>query len=227
MTVRWYARPNGQKLALPIAPRLASWNKASDPDQIALQVYLDAAVQQASPSIPTTAPWALWLEVGLPSTRVLTTAADLDNYALPLASALPNERLISVWCSKRHAESSHLVIAPARRTDAPTSTVQIHTTASTTTPAYKHQVRDAVAQMSELADGPVRLQIAFAVGPLRNWMNLWKPTIDALDPLLGRTDPARDWHPRDGRIVDLGLHQTIDPRLGFEVELALVAEGVF
>ena len=227
MTVHWYDRPSGQKIALRTKPRLASWNKATDPDQIALREYLDDTVELARTSIPPTDPWALCLDVGLPGNRALTAAADLDNYALPLAAALPNKQLVAVWCSKRHAASSHLVIAPAHLTDPPSGAVQIRTTASATTPAYKHQVRNAVADMAELTDGPVRLQIAFAVGPTRNWMNLWKATIDALDPLLGRTDPDRDWHPRDGRIVDLGLHRTTDPNLRYEVEVALVAEDAF
>ena len=224
MTVHWYDRPSGQKVALRATPRLASWNKATDRDQIALREYLLDTVELATSSIPPIGPWSLRLDVGLPENRALTADADLDNYALPLATALPSKQLVTVWCSKRHAASSHLVIGPAHLKNPPSGAVQIRTTASASTPAYKHQVRNAVADMAELADGPVRLQIAFAVGPTRNWMNLWKPTIDALDPLLGRTHPAREWHPRDGRIVDLGLHRTIDPNLGYEVEVALVAE---
>jgi hypothetical protein len=67
----------------------------------------------------------------------------------------------------------------------------------------------------------VHLQLAFVVGPKRNWPNLWKPTFDALDPLLGRTGPDRDWHPRDGRIVDLGLHVDVDPSLGNDVVISI------
>lgn len=97
------------------------------------------------------------------------------------------------------------------------------TTASIDSKAYKQQARSAVAHLDELADGAVQLQIAFAVGPHRNWLNYGKPTIDALDPLLGRTKPHREWHPRDGRIVDLGLHLTVDPTLGFDVEMSIAA----
>ena len=69
----------------------------------------------------------------------------------------------------------------------------------------------------------MQLQIAFAVGPRRNWLNLWKPTIDALDPLLVRINPQRDWHPRDGRIVDLGLHLAVDSAVGLDVEMSIAA----
>ena len=222
-TVHWYGRPSGDKLVLRAAPRPASWNRSSDPDRIALREYLTETVDQAMPLIPPTGPWAMCLEVGVPPNRALTTAADLDNYAKPLASALPRERLIAVWCSKRHAESSHLVIGPVQRTSPPSDQIQVRTTASADTVNYKQQVRDALSGTAELVEGPVRLQIAFGVGPTRNWLNLWKPTIDALDPLLGRTYPDRDWHPRDDRIVDLGLQVTVDPRLRFEVELSIAA----
>ena len=132
--------------------------------------------------------------------------------------------MVSVWCSKRHAQSSHVLVALAREAAPPPAVYSVRTTASSETTAYKEQVRAAVVGAAEIPAGPVRLQIAFAVGPRRNWLNLWKPTIDALDPLLGRTRPDRDWHPQDGRIVDLGLHLTTEAALGNDVGLAIVAE---
>ncbi|WP_233414187.1 hypothetical protein [Nucisporomicrobium flavum] len=65
------------------------------------------------------------------------------------------------------------------------------------------------------------LQLAFVVGPRRNWANLGKPTIDSLGPLLGRDPGAREWNVRDGRIVDLGLHCVVDPALRYEVLIAV------
>jgi hypothetical protein len=92
------------------------------------------------------------------------------------------------------------------------------------TKAYKEQVRGAVVDAHEIPAGGVRLQIAFVVGPHRNWLSLWKPTIDALDPLLGRTRADRDWHPRDGRITDLGLHVDVDPSLGHDVLVTIAGD---
>jgi hypothetical protein len=63
--------------------------------------------------------------------------------------------------------------------------------------------------------------IGFRRSPSRNWINPWKPTIDALGPLLGEGD--RLWHPRDGAIVDLALHLLVDPELTGEL-LAQVDE---
>src|SRR5260221_2630900 len=38
-----FAMPASQPLRLPVPPRLASWNKAGDPDQVRLAEYLDEA----------------------------------------------------------------------------------------------------------------------------------------------------------------------------------------
>lgn len=89
--------------------------------------------------------------------------------------------------------------------------------------AYKEQIHEQVADVDALPEGPVSLQLSFSVGPRRNWLNLWKATIDALDPLLGRTNPDHQWHPRDGRIVELGLHCRVEPLLGNQVAIAIDA----
>lgn len=223
MIPRWYRRPGGEGVVLRKAPRLASWNKSTDPDQVRLREYLEDTAQLVAPHRVASGPWALLLEVGLPQGRDLVDMADLDNYAFPLATRLRNEDLVSVWCTKRHAETSRIVVATADETTAPGDTYTVRTTASATTTAYKEQVRSAVVDAAAIPAGPVYLQVAFAVGPQRNWLNLWKPTIDALDPLLGRTREGRDWHPRDGRIADLGLHVTVDPSLGHDILISIAA----
>jgi hypothetical protein len=204
--MRWYARPEGDSLQLRVAPRLASWNKADDPDQIRLRAYLDdtAALLAAS---RVDVPWALRLDVGLPAGRDLLDMADLDNYAYPLASHLNDPGLVSVWCTKQRNDQSFVRIEAARETPPPSTDVLLATTtASASTVDYKEQIHAAVASATELPAGPVRLELAFVVGPRRNWLNLWKQTVDSLDPLLGRTRPDRAWHPLDGRITELGMH---------------------
>src|SRR5689334_1249615 len=99
---RWYARPEGEGRPLRKSPRLASWNRGDHPDQVMLREYLaDTAELVAAHAV--SGPWALRLDVGLPSGRDLTDMADLDNYALPLARQVGNRDLVSVWCTKRHA----------------------------------------------------------------------------------------------------------------------------
>jgi hypothetical protein len=220
---RWYARPEGDGMTLRRAPQLASWNKATDSDQVRLRQYLDDTVELLAPATMIR-PWTLLLNVGLTARRDLLDMADLDNYALPLATRLRNEHQVSVWCTKRFADTSRVFVAPAKEMPSPAATFSVRTTASSETRAFKVQVRAAVAEAREIPAGGVQLQIAFVVGPLRNWLNLWKPTIDALDPLLGRTRVDRDWHPKDGRITDLGLHVDVDPSLGQDVVIAIAAD---
>lgn len=148
---------------------------------------------------------------------------DLDNYAFPLAKRLYSHDLVSVWASKRHAPASYITAAPARKASPPAELWPARTSSSADGVAYKEQVRAALASAAELPAGPVSLQIAFAVGPRRNWLNLWKPTIDALDPLLGRATLDRLWHPNDGRVIDLGLHVTTNRDLGNDVQLFIAA----
>jgi hypothetical protein len=207
------------------APRLLSRNKLTDPDQVRLREYLDDTAELVSESV-VSGPWALLLDVGLAAGRDLLDMADLDNYAHPLASRLRNADLVSVWCTKRHGDSSRVVIEPARAVKPPMSTFSVRTTASAESTVYKEQVRSAVAEARELPAGAVKLEISFVVGPRRNWLNLWKPTIDALDPLLGRTRAERDWHPQDGRITELGLHVAIDPTLEHDIDVTIAAGQV-
>jgi len=222
MIARWFERPEGDALVLRKTPKLASWNRATDPDQMRLREYLDDT-QELLEGVTVEGPWALRLDVGLPPGRDLIDMADLDNFAFPLAAHLRSNDLVSAWCTKRHAETSTVRIATARATQAPAAVLTVRTTASTQTKAFKEQVRASVAHAAEIPGRAIALQIAFVVGPRRNWLNLWKPTIDSLDPLLGRTREGRDWHPKDGRITELGLHLTHDPTLGNDVVISIAA----
>ena len=222
--MRWYARPEGDKQQLRIAPRPELWNKADDPDQVRLREFLDDTEALLAASRVDDGPWALRLDVGLPTGRDVLHAADLDNYAHPLASRLKDLGLVSVWCTKQHSEQSFVRIEAAREMPAPSTDVLVaRTTVSYTTPAYKEEIHAAVAGAAELPAGRVRLELAFVVGPGRNWQNLWKPTIDSLDPLLGRTRPGRPWHPLDGRITELGMHLTVDPAALYDVVIGIAA----
>lgn len=224
--MRWYARPQGDSHELRRAPQLASWEKASDPSQSKLRAYLDDTEALLAAS-RIDGPWALRLDVGLPPERDLLDMGDLDNYAFPLAYRLRDPGLVSVWCTKQHSDQSFVRIEPVRQAPAPSmGLVVARTTVSTSTVAFKKQIHSAVRGASQLPAGPVRLELAFVVGPHRNWLNLWKPTIDSLGPLLGRTYPERDWHPLDGRITELGLHLTVDADAGNSVVVGISATQV-
>lgn len=153
--------------------------------------------------------------------------ADLDNYAYLLAWHLRDRPdLVSVWCTKQHSERSFVRIEAASETAAPADVLVARTTASSSSVAYKQQIHAAVAGAQQLPEGAVRLELSFTVGPRRNWLNLWKQTIDSLDPILGRTYSNRAWHPRDGRITELGMHVAVDPTFGYEVVVGIAAASV-
>jgi hypothetical protein len=221
--MRWYARPTRIDRVHQVEPRLASWDAADHPDQLRLQAYLNDAEALLAHS-RVEGPWALRLDVGRPTDRDLLDGADLDNYAYPLASRINDPDLVSVWCTKQRNDQSFVRIEQASEQHQPaTGVLVVRTTTSTSTIGYKEQIHAAIAHAAELPVGPVRLELTFVVGPRRNWLNLWKPTIDSLDPLLGRTYPDRAYHPRDGRIIDLGMHVSVDPAVGNEVTVGIAA----
>ena len=83
------------------------------------------------------------------------------------------------------------------------------------------RVADQLAGSDPLPDGPVVLEASFTVGPDRNWLDLWWSTLDGLGPVLGQSPTAPEFHPRDGRIVDLGLHCVVDGDLDTDVVIEL------
>lgn len=216
-------------LALPVPPQLASWDAASAPSQRKLLAYLEEGERLLLPALSNTPePLGLALHVGLPAHVDVLHERDLDNYLLPLARHLERtsgRTLTTVTGSKKHADTSYVGVGRATPAVAPAmgSLPPVRTTASAESAAYKQQIRDALTGTTPLPAGPVSLDITFRVGPTRSWLNLWKPTIDALGKLLGESRTDRSWHPRDGRIVHLALHRQLDTSLGHTVELLFAA----
>jgi len=131
-----------------------------------------------------------------------------------------------VWATKQHSEQSFVQIAPATEVSPPaTEVLSARTTVSYERREFKEQIHAVAATAAELPDGPVKLELAFVVGSdTRNWPALWKPSIDALEPLLGHDPTAkRPWNPRDGRITELGMHVSIDPALRHDVMIGIAA----
>jgi hypothetical protein len=210
-------------LQLRVAPRLASWNKADHLDQVRLRAYLDDTEVLIAAS-RVDGPWALRLDVGLTSGRDPLDMSDLNNYAYPLAYRLKDPGLVSVWCTKQHGEQSFVRIEAARELPPPSTDVLVaRTTASTSTLAYKEQIHAAVVVAAKLPAGPVSVELAFVVGSRRNWLNLWKQTIDALDPLLGRTYPDRAGIRSTAGSPSWGMHLTVDPAARHDVVVGIAA----
>jgi hypothetical protein len=69
--------------------------------------------------------------------------------------------------------------------------------------------------------GPARVRVAWRCASRRNWCTLWKPTGDAMGPVLGCANPQRPYHLEDDRIIDLEFHRNIDDTLGHDVEVGM------
>lgn len=126
-----------------------------------------------------------------------------------------------MWATKQHdaQQRSYVRIADAREESAPAEVLTVRTTASVEKAAFKDEIEPPCTNQAHRCSPkgvPVRLELSFVIGN-RTWLPVWKPTIDALDPLLGRTDPENPYHPLDGRIVELGMHLEVDPTLGYDV----------
>jgi hypothetical protein len=226
---RFYARPNGHRHLLGVKPALASWDKAGSPGRVRLDKFIDHACSVVAHSIAATAdPLSIWLDVGLKDDVEPLALNDLDNYLFPFAPILASRmgrQFTSVWASKRHAARSSIAVGQAASVAGPGGeySFRVTTSVSAEKPAYKEAIRDQVIAAAPLPEGGVVLQLAFVVGPGRAWGNLWKPTIDALGAVLGRDDGTHEWNIRDGRITELGLHCTIDPDHGHDVDIAIRA----
>jgi hypothetical protein len=162
---------------------------------------------------------AVDLTVGLPGTVPLVDGGcDLDNYLLPVVRQLGADRVAAAFGRKVHGPSL-LAVGPAGP-EATVATPQFSTrmAGSYERTQWKQDLHDRLlqAQAATIEPGPVAMTIAITTGPGRNWTNLWKPLIDSFGPVLGE-DRARPYHPRDDRIVSLGLHHHVNGSLGYDV----------
>jgi hypothetical protein len=235
----FYARPDGQAITLRSTPRLANWNRSGDSGAARLTRALGYSEHLTDPRLAeSSGPIALRFDVGLPRSVRLLDERDLDNYVLPLTAHLAGrapQPVVSVWGCKRYADETSLRIEPARRREDPADqddSVLAMTLAVSAVGArddfkagFRREIYDQVAQQlsgaEPLPDGPVVLEASFVVGPARDWLDLWWSTLDGLGPLLGQSPSAPEFRPRDGRIVDLGLHCTVDPGLDNDVVIGL------
>jgi len=225
--------PDGDAVLLSARPSRAGQDEGTHPSHVRLGAFLDAADELIRPALREAPdPLALRVDVGLPRSVPLLEHHELDNYLLPIAGHLTRRSgrgFVSVWGTKDTADESLVRVARARPADGEAPDTAVHhvrTTAACDSTAFKHQIHDQLAAATVLPDGPVRLELTFTVGPRRHWFPLWKPTMDALSRVIGRNLGADQWNPRDGRIVQLGLHLVVDPALIFETLIDIAAGTV-
>lgn len=207
-----------------IRPRLASWNKSTDPAQTALGQYLDDLMQRIGTLPPTDAPLALQLDVDVEQPGRLLHQYDVENFLMPMfgAKRLPPSRFVLVAGRKHVGGGSKLTVSLATPAATPCAApFFIRAGAGSQTLAWKTRILTAIeATAKPLPAGPASARFAFRCASKRNWTGLWKPTGDALGPLLGLEGQNR-FGPCDGRIVELELHRFDDDALGHDVDVGV------
>jgi len=210
-------------------PLLASWNANTNPEQIALQRYLDDIEQELHP-LPQVAGLFLHMQIDVKEPVHLLHHHDLDNYLYPVVQRLGASRFQLVSATKCVGGGSFLQIGSTKPVNCnPEREGWLffqHDTGSLSIvkSSWKSSIRDRLKaqQIQELKPGAVELQLVWNCSPRRNWISLWKPTIDAMGPVLGESYPQRQFYPNDDRIVSLALHLHTDNSIGWSVRIGMM-----
>ena len=211
-----------------LEPLLATWEANSHPSQQRMRAYL-AEIEAAFSSLRLP-PGRLFLhmDIDVKDPRRLVRHHDVENYLTPIIYHLGHQRFVYVSGSKRVGGGSWMTVGCA-----------VPRAESLNTPAWGHfachagrgaqekrwkvGLRDALmaAGRTLLPPGPVEAHLVWRCSPSRNWVWLWKPTGDAMGPVLGSSHPRNPFSPDDDRIVKLGLHLNSEPAMGHDVDVAM------
>ncbi len=210
-----------------ISPLLASWEAVLHPSQQRMRAYL-AEITEALGPLPDQPPMLfLHMDIAVNEPIALLRHHDLENYLTPVAAHLGGARFVLATGAKRLGGTSHISIGEAvpnrSAPDASWTTFTWHSEDAAGTPAWKANLRAALlaTHPQVLPAGPVEAQIAWRCASRRAWVNLWKPTGDAMGPVLGEPQQAHPFNPADDRIVMLQLHRILDNTLGHAMAVGL------
>jgi hypothetical protein len=103
---------------------------------------------------------------------------------------------------------------------------EVHTAATAATTGCGQQIHERLGVGSQMANGPIAFEIAFAASAHPNWLNLSKATIDALEMLLDWTRATRGWHPLGGWIDELGLQCFRGQPFGTDVLIYFTVQSI-
>lgn len=207
-----------------IQPLLASWESASHPAQIRLQTYLDEVEENLRPRLTGHSRCYLSMEIGLPVEIDILRHYDLENYMTPLAHRLRDGTICLASAVKRIGGQSRIsvgTVMPLNRPLGEWRHVSAYCTGSYQKKEWKGRLRNSLLsqRVQAASAGPLEMHTAWRCdSDRRSWISLWKPTGDALGPIVGEPDPSRPFNPADDRIVSLDLHLTDDDRIGYDVE---------
>jgi hypothetical protein len=213
-----------------IEPQLESWNAKYDPAQIRLQKYLDEIQRELGILPPVETELFLHIDIDVRKEEHLLHHHDLDNYLYPVVHRLGAAHFKFVSATKGVGGVSRIVIGQAK----PLAEIAekenwhqfTHETGSGSVQklSWRQQLRDAIKvdPSRQLQPGPVEVNLVWRCSSQRNWTSLWKPTIDAMGPILGEPFPNRPFYPNDDRIVSLALHLNIDDGIGWSLYVGMM-----
>jgi hypothetical protein len=211
-----------------VTPLLASWEKSTHPSQIRLRAYLSEIVGALSP-LPSDGPLFLHLDTDVQDSARLLRHYDLENYLTPLFGArwLPPSKFVLVSARKYVGGGSRIACGIAKPLIAPDEQDWSHFSINAGRGAahheWKERIRSGLAASNPIPipPGPARVRIAWRCAASRNWCTLWKPTGDAMGPVLGTANPDRPYQLNDDRIVNLELHRQVDESLNHDVVVGM------
>jgi hypothetical protein len=230
VTPDWQLWRRGPALAevSPIRPVLASWDAKTHPSQVRLQAFLLQITTELGSHAGAGDPLYLHLDVNVEDKRNLLRHHDLENYLTPLVGGLGARKFVLASATKSVGGGSRLVLGRAldgadlqRR--AGWHSFSCEAGAGAQRKSWKEGLRTSLrdAGVEKMPDGPVEVQLAWRCSPSRNWVWLWKPTGDAMGPVLGEPDGMNPFNPADDRIVSLVLHLNADPHMKHDVRVGM------
>lgn len=208
-------------------PLLACWESKTHPAQIRLQAHLSELKAQLGDLDSLGPHLGLEYHVDVEIEERLQRHYDLENYLTPIVAALGSHRFRHVAARKSIGTGSRLMLGSTKVKPFPPNSEWSHfnhkMSGSVQSKNWKADLREAInrAGVQAVEPGPVAVEMLWAVDPTRNWVNLWKPTGDAMGPILGYVGDANPFSPQDDRITVLGLHLHHDPHIGFDVDVSL------
>lgn len=207
-------------------PLVAQWERSTHPAQIRLHKYCDSLTAHVAPLLAGRDHLFLHLDIAVREPSRLLHQYDLENYLTPLFGRrwIDPSRFALVSATKSLAGKSRLLIGTTRSLLLDGSWRHLACSPSSTPSSkeWKETIRLALETRSSgpLPPGPAEVHIAWRCASTRNWVGLWKPTGDAMGPVLGYASPTKLYHPNDDRIVKLSLHRNVEDRCGWNVDVS-------
>lgn len=201
-----------------IEPQIASWDHKEHANQVRLKSYLKMVREYFAPVLASGEKLAVSLIIDLKREDRLYRGNDVENYVTPLVQGLGWRKFVYAEVEKRVGGGSCIAIGPAVPcVDAPVwSGWGGRMVGSLAAPDGKRCVRLELLRAvdSPLPPGPIAVHMAWRLSSSRNWVALWKPTGDAMGPVVGESRyPEKEFHPDDDRITKLRLHRCVDDTL--------------